>query len=403
MKVLLLNQCFHPDVVSTGQHLTDLAVELAERGHGVTVVASDRGYDNPAQRFPKRETWKGIEIIRIPSLGLGKRARWRRAIDFGSYMINCALRLALLPRFDLVVALTSPPLISVLGALFARWKGGRFVFWVMDLNPDEAVAAGWLRPDSVTARVLEAMLRHSLRGAERVVVLDRFMKERIVRKGIGDEKIVVLPPWSHDDMVRYDRTGRETFRAQHGLADKYVVMYSGNHSPCHPLDTLLRAAEQLQTHPKIAFCFVGGGSEFKRVQARAREQRLSNVVCLPYQPLDQLSASLSSADMHVVVMGDAFTGIVHPCKIYNILLIGLPVLVIGPAESHIGDILRETNSNGQARVVAHGNVSAVVEHLTKHAVAELAAPHGHSSLVAGRVSKSVLLPRLIEIMESTQG
>src|SRR5664279_3955923 len=169
MKVLLLNQCFFPDVVSTAQHLTDLAVGLAERGHNVTVVASRRGYDDPWVRFSKREVWQGINIIRIPSLGLGKQTKWRRAVDFGSYLISCVVQLAMLPQFDLVVALTSPPLISFLGAFFARYKGGRFIFWVMDLNPDEAIAAGWLRPDSFTGRILEAMLRYSLRHADSIV------------------------------------------------------------------------------------------------------------------------------------------------------------------------------------------------------------------------------------------
>ena len=67
-------------------------------------------------------------------------------LDFASYWASCLLRLAFLPRFDVVVALTSPPLISLLGAIFASFKGARFVFWMMDLNPDEAIAAGWLSP-----------------------------------------------------------------------------------------------------------------------------------------------------------------------------------------------------------------------------------------------------------------
>jgi hypothetical protein len=72
LKILLLNQCFYPDVVSTAQHLTDLATELASRGYEVTVVTSDRGYDEPAVRFKRRERWNGIDIIRIPSLSFGK-------------------------------------------------------------------------------------------------------------------------------------------------------------------------------------------------------------------------------------------------------------------------------------------------------------------------------------------
>ena len=401
MRVLLLNQCFYPDVVSTAQHLTDLAVGLAERGHAVRVLASRRGYDNLTVRFAKREVWKGIQITRVPGPGLGKAARWRRAIDFGSYMLNCTVRLAVVPRPDVVVALTSPPLISFLGALFTRARGGRFIFWVMDLNPDEAVAAGWLREGSLVARTLDRMLKYSLRHADRIIVLDRFMKERVVRKGIPTDKIAIIRPWSHDDVVRFDEAGRLSFRERHGLRDKFVVMYSGNHSPCHPLDTLLQAAERLKTHPKITFCFVGGGSEFKKVQTFASERGLNNIKCLPYQPLDQLAASLSSADLQVVAMGDAFPGIVHPCKIYNVLMVGSPVLVIGPEESHIGDILQAINCNGHAQVVSHGDVEAVVQQLTARAQTEVLARLQNQDLMAKHFSKSALLPQMIDVVEST--
>src|SRR5258708_40053004 len=105
MKVLLLNQCFYPDVASTAQHLSDLAVELAAGGHEVTVIASDRGSDNPAIRFPRRETWKGVKIIRIPTVSLGKSSKLRRALNFPTFLFICALRLLLLPRFEGVVTL----------------------------------------------------------------------------------------------------------------------------------------------------------------------------------------------------------------------------------------------------------------------------------------------------------
>ena len=124
LKILLLNQCFTL-MWSPRQHLTDLATELTARGHDVTVVTSDRGYDDPAVRFPRRERWNGIEIFRVRSVSLGKGSKWRRAFNFGSFLLACSLRLLVLERFDLVVALTSPPLISFLAALFVKLKGGR--------------------------------------------------------------------------------------------------------------------------------------------------------------------------------------------------------------------------------------------------------------------------------------
>lgn len=400
MKILLLNQCFYPDVASTGQHLTDLAVGLAGSGHQVTVIASDRGYDNAANRFPRRETWKGIRIIRIPSLAFGKSSKWRRALNFASFLFVCALRLLLLPRFDVVVALTSPPLISVLGSLFVSIRGGRLVVWMMDLNPDEAIAAGWLKESSLTAKALLRFLYYSLRHAERIIVLDRFMKQRIIDKGIAEEKLAVIAPWSHTESVAYDAAGRTAFRAAHDLSEKYVVMYSGNHSPCHPLDTLLGAARKLADHPSIAFCFVGGGSEYDKVKAYAKLNELKNVLCLPYQPLNELARSLSAADLHVVVMGEAFTGIVHPCKIYNILEIGSPVLYVGPTTSHIVDVISKLEDRTLVCSARHGDVDRVANYIATGSEKMAGRRSPAAIKVAATFSREALLPDVIGLIES---
>jgi len=408
MKVLLLNQCFYPDVVATAQHLTDLAVGLAGEGHEVTVVASDRGYDCPSRRFPRRELWNGIKIIRIFSLGLGKQTRWRRAVNFASFLVSCAVRLLLLPRFDVVLALTSPPLISFLGALFVRMRGGSFFFWVMDLNPDQAIAAGWLKENSVTARLLKKLLHYSLLSAERVVVLDSFMERRIVAKGIPEKRVTVLPPWGHDDAVRFDPEGRESFRRQFNLEKSFVVMYAGNHSPCHPLDTLLEAARLLSdgvsSHKHIVFCFVGGGSEQKRVRDFATDHWLENIICLPYQPFDRLAATLSAADLHAVVMGNEFVGIVHPCKLYNVLSIGSPFLYVGPRESHISEIAaaiaQEPHNRCRAYTAMNGDVDTVVNSILEQAKRKLDGEQHCPPEIANAFSSQKLLPRLIDVLES---
>jgi colanic acid biosynthesis glycosyl transferase WcaI len=400
MKFLLLNQCFHPDVMATAQQLTDLALGLQQKGHKVTVVTSNRGYDDPARRFPDRETWNGIEIIRLSSLAMGKQSRWRRTASFASFMLNCTARLLLLPRFDVVVALTSPPLVSFLGSTFTRIKGGKFFFWVMDLNPDEAVAAGWLKGDSTSARFLQRLLRSSLTHAEKVIALDQFMKDRIVEKGIPGDRVEVLAPWAHDDRVRFDPQGREAFRRQHQLAQSFVVMYAGNHSPCHPLDTLLEAARRLADRKEIVFMFVGGGSEQAKVRQFSERQGLQNVRCLPYQPSENLAATLSAADLHTVVMGDAFVGIVHPSKIYNLVTIGSPFLYVGPKESHVTEIAARINGNGSAFIVRNGDVDAVVGHILKQSKLELRDSRNSVPEIAESFSRQTLLPRMIALLES---
>ncbi len=366
MKFLLLNQTFYPDVMATGQYLQEVALDLAGRGHEVTVVTSRRAYDHPQKRFPKSESWRGIRIYRVASTGFGKTAKWRRAADFATFNLSCVVRLALLPRPDAILALTSPPLISYLAAWLAKFRRCRFYYWVMDFNPDEAVAAGWLRANSFLGGLLERMSLFSLRGATRIIALDRFMRDRIVAKGIQPEKVIVAPLWAHDGEVKFDIEGRERFRQAHCLRGKFVVMYAGNHSPCHPLDTLLKAAGRLRHDPNVVFCFVGGGSEFRKLQQLAAQTPpAANVLCLPYQPLDQLSAVLSAADLHVAVMGDAFVGIVHPCKIYNILGVGAPVLYIGPRPSHLTDMLDSLGNDRLWGAAGHGEVDRVLAEIER--------------------------------------
>ncbi|MGN6643376.1 MAG: glycosyltransferase family 4 protein [Verrucomicrobiota bacterium] len=398
MKILLLNQTFYPDVVSTAQHLSELATALVKRGHQVTVVTGRRAYDHPGKFFPAQETWRGVRIVRVWSTRFGKKARWHRAVDFATFLLSCCARLLWLPRAHLVVALTTPPLMSFIAAWRAKLWRSRFAYWVMDLNPDEAVAAGWLRADSSAGKALERMSRFSFRQADSVIALDRFMAERIAAKGIPREKIAIIPPWAHDNDVRFDAAGREGFRRAHGLDSKFVVMYSGNHSPVHPLDTLMQAAELLQNE-SIVFCFVGGGSEFERVKQWAASRNRRNILCLPYQPLNLLSGSLSGADAQVVVMGNAFVGLVHPCKIYNILTVGAPVIYIGPQPGHVTEILDSLSPKIPGCTVSHGAADILARQILE-LKSRVPANRSQASLpdIAG-FSKNTLLPRLIAALE----
>ena len=402
MKILLLNQAFHPDLVSSGQHASDLALALAAEGHEVSVISSRRGYDNPALLFPKRERWKGISIHRVGSTTFGKAHRWRRAVDFASSLLGYFAALMFFARQDITVALSSPPLIAFAGALFVRLRGGHLVCWTLDLNPAQAIAAGWLKERSVLSRLMRAQARFAYRTADQIVALDRYMADHIVRLGVSPQKIDVIPPWAHDEAVKYNEGGRRRFRDAHGLTDKYVVMYSGNHSPCHSLDTLLETALNLRSNSDIAFCFVGGGSKFGSVQDFAARHLLTNIICLPYRKLDELSASLSAADLQVVVMGNPYVGMVHPCKIYNILSLGIPLLYIGPSPSHITDLLPLAAVHNWAHLASHGDVPGV-ETAVLNAQRRSAVSSALERQVAAAFSQRSLTARLARVVASVTG
>lgn len=363
MRVLLLNQAFYPDYAATAVHLADFAKGLAEAGHEVVVVCSQRGYADPKIKYLKYEKWQNVEIHRVFNTCFGKTAKWQRAMDFFSFIVFCCLKLLFLKRFDAVVALTSPPLISFIGASYSKLFGSKFYYWVMDLNPDEAIAAGWLKEGSFIAKILEYFSLFSLKSAEKIIVLDDFMSARVCKKGIDSNKLEVIPPWSHEDEVMYDSAAALEFRKEFNLLDKYIVLYAGNHSPCHPLDTLMQVAKKLREQEQIRFLFIGGGSEQKRVVEFARENNLENIICRPYLPKEKVSGMLSAADIHAVVMGEPYVGIIHPSKIYNILLVGGDVLYIGPVHSHITELKKQFTDEINIYSFTHGQVNFVKEFL----------------------------------------
>lgn len=398
MKVLILNQTFYPDVVATAYHSADVAAELAAQGHNVTALASSRAYDNPAQQFPRRSMWRGVRIERVYTSGLGKGAKWRRLVDFASFLLACTWRLIWMPPQDVVVALTSPPLIAFLGALFVRLKGGQLVYWVMDLNPDQAIAAGILHAGDVRSKILEKMLRFALLTSSSIVVLDRFMLSRVCLRGVDRNRISIIPPWSHQECVSFDSTGRDAFRRKHGLEGKFVVMHAGNHSPCHPLDTLLTAAEELAGDKDVVFCFAGGGSEHRKIAEHSKRNQRINILCLPYAPVEELPGQLCAADLHVVVMGDPYVGIVHPCKVYNILALGTPLLYIGPAESHITDLAAGLAGDDRFYSARHGAVADATAAIQSAKSKERPKRYGSDSDAA--VSQSAMLLRLADVIQS---
>jgi hypothetical protein len=183
---------------------------------------------------------------------------------------------------------------------------------------------------------------------------------------------------------------------QQGLQDKYVVMHAGNHSPCHPLDTLLEAARLLANQKEIIFCFAGGGSEQVKVREFATQHQLTNVLCLPYQPLKMLGGLLSAADLHVVVMGDPFVGIIHPSKIYNILSVGSPLLYIGPVNSSIKDVVSQLHSRVPFYEARHGDGKLVAEHICAASAADKVRTPNAAN---GQFSKNTLVPKFIGLLE----
>ena len=397
--LLVISQVYPPDPAAVGQQLADVAEEMVRRGWRVRVWTAARGYEDPRQRYPRRESRGGVEVRRLPLSSFGKGGIAVRLVAQAAFMAQAVVRAIFAREATTLLVSTSPPFAGFGGWLVSVVRRVPLVWWVMDINPDQMVESGRLSARSPLARVFDWMNRRTLARARDVIVLDRFMRDRVLAKAPVAKKLHVVPPWPHDNVLEDVPHEANPFRRRHGLEGSFVVMYSGNHGLSTPLATLLDAAGRLAAEPRLKFVFIGGGVIKKEIDALVARNAPPNILSLPYQPLDAIRYSLSAADVHVVSVADEAVGIVHPCKIYGALAIGRPVIALAAEQSHAADILARHRVGW---LIEHGRVERLVtllEQLVATPRAELAAMGAEAKRAARECyARSELLGRVCDIV-----
>tara|TARA_Y100000741_G_scaffold365141_1_gene359621 strand:- start:687 stop:1937 length:1251 start_codon:yes stop_codon:yes gene_type:complete len=367
LKILAVSQFYYPDTVSASQHLTDLLEALSKRGHEVTVYTSIRDYENPQKTFSKNQIINNVKIERINNTGFGKKNKISRLSDFITFNFLIFIKLLLVNKnkFDLIIGLTAPPLLSYIALKIARFKKIRFIYWTMDLQPELAIVANYVKAGSMTATSLQKRGDYIFKFSDKIITLDTFMEKHILKRTKGlNNKIDIIPPWPVINKLYSGERLNNPFRLENNFNDKIVIMYSGNHSVMHPLTTLLESAVILRDDTRFLFVHVGGGVGLKEVLEYKEKYNLQNVVTLPFQPRENIHISLGSADIQVVSLGESCIGYTHPNKIYGSMFIGKPILYIGPENSHISKILEKCEGNIS---IKHGDFDSLVEKLDRFA------------------------------------
>ena len=356
--LLVLSQVYPPDPASVGQHMADAAEEMVRRGWRVKVLTSARGYNDSSIRYDSHEDRNGVEVRRLPLSSFGKRHFLLRALAAILFMLQTIVRGLFAGKSDALLVSTSPPMCIVAALIIRFFRRSSVKFWVMDINPEQLIALGVIKPGSISARLMDFFNRRILKRSDDVVVLDRFMGDTMMKKLDVKDKIHTMPPWPHEDHLDTIPHEDNPFRKEHGLEGKFVFMYSGNHGIALPLETFLKSAVTYKDDSRIMFLFIGGGVRKQEVEETISEHGLTNMVSLPYQPMETLRYSLSSADVHLVSVGDLMVGVIHPCKIYGAMAVGRPILLLGPDPCHVSDVV---HANKVGWHISHGDVGRATE------------------------------------------
>jgi colanic acid biosynthesis glycosyl transferase WcaI len=330
-RIIFVNRVYWPAEAATAQLLTDLAEGLAARGWPVHVIAAGEA---SGQR-------NGVTIHRT---GPGEQhgGFLSRVLNYGRFRRNAQRQLAtLVGPGDIVVLMTDPPMLGTAASVAVR-RGARIVHWIQDIYP-EIVTAHVGPIASVPLWPLRVLRNAAWRSATRCVTLGEDMAQAVAREGVPAGHTAIVPNWAPRELQSPPAPADiSAQRAAWGLADKFIVAYSGNLGRVHEFAALIGAAERLQSRREIVFLFIGSGARFAEVRSAALTRGLVNIRFLPPAPRARLAVSLAAADAQFVTVRPAFADLVYPSKLVGVLAAGRPVLFVGPPAGDISRLLERT-------------------------------------------------------------
>jgi glycosyltransferase involved in cell wall biosynthesis len=342
--IAFFNRSYYPDTSATGQLLTDLCEDLV-RVHGcrVSVVAGVPllpavGAGDSGTRI-RQERHNGVEIHRARGTRFSKRRFVGRATNYVTYFLSASLAGLRLDRPDVVVALTDPPIIGLAAWLAGKRFKAPLVMAFKDLFPEVTVLLKDFQSDAVNG-MLQRVNEFLVRRAARNVALGETMRQRLIEnKGAPEDRTVIIADWADTSAIT-PAPKRNAFSEEHGLADSFVVMHSGNIGLSQSLETLVEAAALLQDVPDIRVVFVGEGVKKADLQAQAEALGLANVVFLPFTPRERLRESFASADVFIVSLQRGLAGYIVPSKLYGILAAGRPYVAAVEGDCEVASLTK---------------------------------------------------------------
>lgn len=368
MKIRIVSIVFPPDSVSTAQLIGEVATDLADRGHDVSVVTTEPHY-NPDAASPDNISWGrtgllgkrsvdqlSVECVRMPRKA---RSRFGRILQWAWFHIIVAIR-APAGEPDAILLVSPPPSLA-LAASAAPWRRAtrRTVLAVWELYPDILASMGVLRRDGLPFRALRRLEGATYRACDHITFLTEEMRALAVRNHPQvAARATVLSTFADTDELR--PLPRPTaLRCDLGIETDFVVGYGGNLGPAQGLKTLVDAARLLgTTDPDIRFLFCGGGTGGDELLERAAG--LPNVVFAGQLPYSRVPEMYSTFDVSIVPLAAGIGGEALPSKLIRSLACGVPVLAVADPRTPLATFVEKT---GTGWAVAPAKAEALAEAL----------------------------------------
>jgi glycosyltransferase involved in cell wall biosynthesis len=370
-ELLILCQLFYPELVSTGQTLTELAEKLAASGVDVEVLSGPPTILGRDRQVPKQMTHRGIRIRRVWGTRFPKLSLLGRIVNQMSFTCSVFFHLLIHRPKRPILVLTNPPFLAIICAVLRVVRiGPPYLYLIFDVYPDTAVRLGLLRAKSLLVRIWDYSNIFVYERASAVVVIGRCMKDMICRKikeqGHDiDGKLYQIHVWCDDEAIMAASTTSNGLAARFDVRNRFVVGYFGNMGRFHDIETILEAAERLKSDRRIVFLFVGEGHKKRWAMEYARQHGLENCRFQTYVEREELGHLLALADLGLVSLSDGQEGLSVPSKTFGLMAARVPVLAVVPEACEIARIVKEEGCGVWVRPGDAGGLSNRISELSQ--------------------------------------
>ena len=405
MKILYLHQYFTLPTQAGGTRSYEMARQLIEHGHQVTMVCGLEG--NAKIDLPQttnknicRGMVDGIDVIQISvpySNSMGLVARSKSFLSFAWQSVKFAMK----EDYDVLFA-TSTPLTAGVPGIVMKMMGRRkkFIFEVRDLWPELPKALGMTNPFWIGCMsVLEWLSYHLADGC---IGLSPGICDGIKKRSQKNKPIKMVP--NGCDLDIFKPSLREPLKLDGiGAGDK-VAIFTGAHGIANGLDAVLDMAKMVREKGRkdIKIAFIGKGKMKEHLQERVKSEGINN--CLFYDPIPkmQLAKIVASATVGLMVLKNvpAFYYGTSPNKFFDYIASGLPIINNYPGwlagmikENSCGVVVEPDNPQAFADALIDMVDNAPLEEYSKNARA----------LAEKEFDRSLLGEKFVRFFEEVNG
>ncbi|MDO6657209.1 glycosyltransferase family 4 protein [Anaerobacillus sp. 1_MG-2023] len=400
MKILYISQHFPPEIGAAQARAYDMSMNLVEEGCDVTVVTSFPNHVSSKKIFQSSKHL-GLNVIRTFVVQDTKKSKLRRMLNYFSFMTTSIIAGLFAKKPDVVFATTPQLFVGLSGYVISKLKRAKFVIEVRDLWVDFAEVLNQINNKKLLtlARKLEWFL---FKQADHIVVVTHGYKQYLIEKGIPENKIDVITngvnPTETGVLVPEEGV---RIRAEHGLENKFIILYAGNMGIAQGLRTVLEAANVLKDVSSITFVLIGEGAEKERLQQYQKDKDLQNVLILDSRAKQELNGFYAAADLCLVILKNhPLFEITIPSKLFDCLAMNKPILLGIGGESK--EIVKSLNAGLFFEPEnAESLANVVLEATSNPKIMELLEKDVRNKMLL-KYNRQELSKNLAHLLESTQ-